>query len=323
MIGGLAACGGSNNTPTAPTATVTPLPTNAPTATKTATTQPPLASLTVSPLMLRPAFSPSIYDYAVALQHRDEHPDARHDGGCRGRGLAERPRHHRVGAIRLGARVAHGGSGRGGAGPGRHRLHSGVLDPLPAPTTFRSWPRPRHPAVGSPTPGWYLIGNVFIAARIRELCHDRRRERNSDLVSPYDVLRQIPPSSSHCPTRRWGYTSPTLPIGTLYHLNTWTTQAISTVGIPMDNHELLLLPNGDFMLMSYPPLTGVDLTGLETYGANSTILDCAVQEVDPQGNLVWDWRASNHIDPVKESVVPAGAGTDASPADVYHCNSST
>jgi len=28
-------------------------------------TQPPLASLTVSPLMLRPAFSPSIYDYAV------------------------------------------------------------------------------------------------------------------------------------------------------------------------------------------------------------------------------------------------------------------
>lgn len=119
-----------------------------------------------------------------------------------------------------------------------------------------------------------------------------------------------------------GITTTSVPsIGTLYFLNTWTTQAISTVGIPLNNHELLLLPNGDFMLISYPNLTGVDLTGLNGYGANSTILDCAVQEVDPQGNLVWDWRASNHTDPAKESVVQAGAGTDASPADVYHCNS--
>jgi arylsulfotransferase ASST len=110
-------------------------------------------------------------------------------------------------------------------------------------------------------------------------------------------------------------------IGTLYHLNTWTTQSITTIGIPLDNHELRLLPNGDFMLMSYPNLTGVDLTGLRNYGFNSTIADCAVQEVDPQGNLVWDWRASNHTDPVRESVAPAGAGTDASPADVYHGNS--
>jgi hypothetical protein len=82
-----------------------------------------------------------------------------------------------------------------------------------------------------------------------------------------------------------------------------------------------LLPNGDFMLLSNPILQGVNLAGLNNYGSNSTILDCAGQEVDPQGNLVWDWRASNHTDPAKESVVPAGAGTDTSPADVYHCNS--
>lgn len=62
-------------------------------------------------------------------------------------------------------------------------------------------------------------------------------------------------------------------------------------------------------------------TSTRSYGSNSTIFDCAVQEVDPQGNLLWDWRASNHTDPAKESAVPQGAGTDASPADVYHCNS--
>jgi hypothetical protein len=57
MLNSLAACGGSDSTGTAPTpsVTATPLP-----------MQPPLVSLTVSPLILRPAFSPAISDYAVA-----------------------------------------------------------------------------------------------------------------------------------------------------------------------------------------------------------------------------------------------------------------
>jgi hypothetical protein len=179
-----------------------------------------------------------------------------------------------------------------------------------------------HPEVGMPTPGWYLIGNLFVAAGSgpyamivdangMPVWYHRMPsgEANPTVVTP------LPDSTV-------GITTTSVPsIGTLYFLNTWTTQAISTVGIPLNNHELRLLPNGDFMLISYPTLTGIDLTGLRDFGPNSTILDCAVQEVDSQGNLVWDWRASDHTDPVKESVVPAGAGTDASPADVYHCNS--
>ncbi|HXQ23900.1 MAG TPA: arylsulfotransferase family protein, partial [Candidatus Acidoferrales bacterium] len=186
--------------------------------------------------------------------------------------------------------------------------------PLVAPITY--------PAVGSPTPGWYLIGNLFAAAGSGSFA------MIVDVNGTPIWYHRIPSAEANVtvvtplPDSTVGITTTSNPsIGTLYHLKTWTTQAISTVGIPLNNHELLLLPNGDFMLMSYPTLTGVDLTGLETYGPNSTILDCAVQEVDPQGNLVWDWRASNHADPVKESVVPAGAGTAASPADVYHCNS--
>jgi len=186
--------------------------------------------------------------------------------------------------------------------------------PLVAPSTY--------PEVGSPTPGWYLIGNLFVAAGSGAFAmivdangtpiwyHRMPSDQgNAAMVTP------LPDSTVGTTTT--GYPS----IGTLYFLKTWTTEAINTVGIPLDEHELLLLPNGDFMLLSDPTLTGVDLTGLDDYGPNSAILDCAVQEVDPQGNLVWDWRASNHTDPAKESVVPAGAGTEADPADVYHCNS--
>jgi hypothetical protein len=179
-----------------------------------------------------------------------------------------------------------------------------------------------HPEVGSPTPGWYLIGDLFTAAGSgpyamiidangTPIWYHRTPsgEANPTVVTPL-------------PSSTVGITTTSNPsIGTLYFLNTWTTQAISTVGIPLNNHELLMLPNGDFMLISYPTLTGVDLTGLDDYGSNSAILDCAVQEVDSQGNLVWDWRASDHTDPVQESVVPAGSGTEADPADVYHCNS--
>ena len=179
-----------------------------------------------------------------------------------------------------------------------------------------------YPAVGSPTAGWYLIGSLFLTAGSGP--YAMIVDANGTPIWYHRMAsgQGNPTIVEPLPDSAVGITTTSSPsIGTLYHLNTWTTQAISTVGIPLDNHELRLLPNGDFMLLSNPKLTGVNLTGLTNYGPNSTILDCAVQEVDPQGNLVWEWRASDHTDPVKESVVPAGVGSDKSPADVYHCNS--
>jgi hypothetical protein len=77
--------------------------------------------------------------------------------------------------------------------------------------------------------------------------------------------------------------------------------------------------------MSYAPKTGVDLTGLEatpTPGPDSTIVDCVLQEVDPQGQLVWQWAASDHIDPVTETTNPAPRTTaQGTTYDVFHCNS--
>jgi hypothetical protein len=47
-----------------------------------------------------------------------------------------------------------------------------------------------------------------------------------------------------------------------------------------------------------------------------------IQEVDPQGGLVWKWKGSDHIDPVNENTYPAvGSVNGEQVYDLYHCNS--
>jgi Arylsulfotransferase (ASST) len=275
----------------------------------------------VSPLTLSPAFSPSIYDYAVLCS-----------AGTNTLTLGMTAT--AGGAVSLMAPITTAPAPSASVPVSLNEDQAAVVlaqdatgftqqywirclphdFPLVAPRTY--------PAVGSPTPGWYLIGNLFTAAGSGPFAMIVDENGTPIWYHRMPSGQANPTVVTPLPDSTVGITSSSNPsVGTLYFLKTWTTQAISTVGIPLNNHELRLLPNGDYMLISYPNLTGVDLTGLNGYGPNSTILDCAVQEVDPQGNLVWDWRASNHTDPAKESVVPAGAGTDASPADVYHCNS--
>ena len=284
-------------------------------------TQPPLASLTVSPLMLRPAFSPSIYDYAVVCSTGTNTLtlDMTAIAG---------------GAVSLSAPSTTSWAPSASVPVSLAEDQAAVVLAQDAtgftqqywirclPHDFPLVTASAYPAVGRPTAGWYLIGSLFLTAGSGP--YAMIVDANGTPIWYHRMAsgQGNPTIVEPLPDSAVGITTTSSPsIGTLYHLNTWTTQAISTVGIPLDNHELRLLPNGDFMLLSNPKLTGVNLTGLNNYGSNSTMLDCAVQEVDSQGNLVWDWRASTHTDPVKESVVPAGVGTDASPADVYHCNS--
>jgi Arylsulfotransferase (ASST) len=284
-------------------------------------TQPPLASLAVSPLTLSPGFSPSIHDYAVLCSTG-------------------------MNALTLDMAATAGGTvslsapfttspapaasvpvslTENQAAVVLARYASGFAQQYwirCLPHDFPLLVPSAHPEVGSPTPGWYFIGNLFVAAGSGP--YAMIVDANGTPIWYHRLAsgQANPTVVTPLPNSTVGITTSSNPsIGTLYFLETETTQAISTVGISLNNHELRSLPNGDFMLISYPTLTGVDLTGLGNYGPNSTILDCAVQEVDPRGNLVWDWRASAHTDPVRESVVPAGAGTDTSPADVYHCNS--
>ena len=69
---------------------------------------------------------------------------------------------------------------------------------------------------------------------------------------------------------------------------------IAAVGVPTDGHEMQVLPNGDYLVMSYVPRGGVDLSA---YGGprRATVLDNEIQEVTPRGRRVWRWNSRDHI----------------------------
>src|SRR5205807_8841249 len=89
-------------------------------------------------------------------------------------------------------------------------------------------------------------------------------------------------------------------------------KTLTTVGTVTDEHELQPLPNGDYLMDSYVPRDGVDLSA---YGgpSNATVLDAEMQEVSPDGKLVWSWNSRDHIS-LAESADWYGGGVLASPA---------
>jgi len=103
-----------------------------------------------------------------------------------------------------------------------------------------------------------------------------------------------------------------------YDLNTQVTHWLAAPIQSTDFHELQQLPNGNLMMLSFLATPDIDMT---IFGASSraSIVDCVLEEVDPAGQLVWEWRASDHIS-VSESTHPFfnRLGPEY---DIYHCNS--
>ena len=98
-------------------------------------------------------------------------------------------------------------------------------------------------------------------------------------------------------------------------------------GAPLDFHELRRLANGDSLVFTWPVTTGVDLTGLGSFGDDEDIVNCDIQELDPSGKAVWSWSATDHLDPVKDCTYPEtvpvleASGTPKAVVDPFHCNS--
>ncbi len=97
-----------------------------------------------------------------------------------------------------------------------------------------------------------------------------------------------------------------------------TLARINTVGGGADHHDILLLPNGDYVIGRSFMRTGVDMSscGGSTRG---TLRDFELQELTPSGALVWSWLASDHI-PVSE-VAAQFKGNCGFGGDIYHWNS--
>jgi hypothetical protein len=168
-----------------------------------------------------------------------------------------------------------------------------------------------------PTSGYYLVNTIGYGMVLDTRGTPVWYARGTDVVNldsqQANLLSLMPAATS--------------PYGTslttdfeLHALDTQTTTSVRASGGPTDAHELRFLPNGDFLLFTYPMQTGVDLTGLG-FGTNQIMADCEVQEVDPSGNLVWSWLATDHVDPVTESLEPANNDINGvSVIDVFHCN---
>jgi len=93
-----------------------------------------------------------------------------------------------------------------------------------------------------------------------------------------------------------------------------------TVDGGADHHELLLLRNGNYLLARYPVLRGVDLRPCGG-PADAAIYDNELQEVTPNGSLVWSWRASDHLTAADVAPRWTSVCTETSPADIFHFNS--
>ena len=97
---------------------------------------------------------------------------------------------------------------------------------------------------------------------------------------------------------------------------------LRTQGSPTNHHEFQETPDGNYVLTSYKPRSGVDLTGCKPDN-NATVLDGVVQKITPTGQVLWTWNSKDHIALAEtgrycnENIQPGGPGT---PYDPVHLN---
>jgi hypothetical protein len=71
-------------------------------------------------------------------------------------------------------------------------------------------------------------------------------------------------------------------------------RTLKTTGSPTDTHDLEQLPNGHYLLDTYKPRSGVDLS---PYGGpkHARVYDGEIQELTRAGKVVWSWNSKDHI----------------------------
>jgi hypothetical protein len=175
-----------------------------------------------------------------------------------------------------------------------------------------------HPEVGTPPAGYYLVGNLN--AKIGETGYAIILDQNGVPVwyvrapsgdGVCDVENLVGSAISFVPTA--APSSVDAPFE-LHQLSLLSKSYLAPTGIPDDIHELRVLSNGHYLVFTNFVKTGVDLTGLALplsngdlmqLGPNSSIAESEIVEFDPTtGAVAWQWFASDHFDPAKDSTYP-------------------
>jgi hypothetical protein len=78
-------------------------------------------------------------------------------------------------------------------------------------------------------------------------------------------------------------------------LNGKLVRRIQAVGVDTDYHDMQVMPNGDYLLLSY--VLRASTVDLSPYGGpeDAKVLDAVAQEVSPSGELVWSWNSKDHV----------------------------
>lgn len=286
-----------------------------------------LADLSASPLALTPAFAPGVHDYyvrcAAGINTLTVAATAAPGAGVR----LQQPSTTDVGPSVLETfDLAEGDAAVVVASDGATSAEYWVRC---LPHDF-PWISVTYPSgTGPSTPGYYLIGNVVIGAAEGPyaMVVDARGtpvwyRRAPASAGALDVEALVPGTISFTPSIAYTFDASAAGEYQIDQLDPWQVSYAATAGVPLDVHELQILPNGDRMMISDVIRTGIDLTGLATFGPDSAVVDCTLQEVDPSGNLVWQWNALDHFDPVKASTWPQTQAVEGRTAvDTFHCNS--
>jgi arylsulfotransferase ASST len=71
-------------------------------------------------------------------------------------------------------------------------------------------------------------------------------------------------------------------------------RSVRTVDVDTDHHDLQEVGNGNLLLAAYVPRDNVDLSA---FGgpSDATVQDAVIQELAPDGSLVWSWNSKDHI----------------------------
>lgn len=81
----------------------------------------------------------------------------------------------------------------------------------------------------------------------------------------------------------------------VHRLDGSLVRVLPAVGsMPVDGHDLQLLPNGDYLLGARVRQSHVDASA---YGGSSDadVLNARLQEVSPTGQLAWEWQSQDHV----------------------------
>ena len=82
----------------------------------------------------------------------------------------------------------------------------------------------------------------------------------------------------------------------IHRLDGSLVRSIKPLGQPANGHDLQFVGNGDALVGAYVEQQHVDASA---YGGSSdaTVRNAELQQVTPDGQLVWDWKSQDHISP--------------------------